>query len=571
MKWGWKDVCSSAIFRLIFIVLMVVIPLNLLTLCLSNIVITEVQRQVSMETQNALRLYMNQIDDTLYRINTKLYLFAHNDVEFSRLNEKEITDQEEYYRQLQSIILLGNSMKDILDDYTLVNGVYAYFPEKGYYIEQYETQQQASRLRSYMQEELIAKAKKGNRTWHFVTTDGMSFLLLVATWEHAYYGAWIDLQALANTVGLFEKNDSVFRALTDGQGHIYQASEEIGETQIDIDSGSQIYNGENCVMVKAGSSHSDLFYVQFLSKNQLTDALPLAIRVLQILSIVAVAIIPVIIITMQRWIIRPVKLLVGAMERVEKGDVNYRIPKSQVGSEFDRINGNFNRMMDELSELKISMYEERLKVDKIRLRFLSQQVQPHFILNALNILYSYEPEEYALSQKMILCLSKYFRYIVNANTDLVELGQELDHIQNYFEIQQSRFLRAFRASVKYDQSVADCLIPPLIIQNFSENAIKHALVPGQTVQIVVLAREESGHVYVSICDTGAGISDDILEKIQEFRKTGQFRKDLGVGIQNAIDRLNIIYGDSAKLDIIQNSPHGTCIHIELPIRRKGDL
>ncbi len=56
------------------------------------------------------------------------------------------------------------------------------------------------------------------------------------------------------------------------------------------------------------------------------------------------------------------------------------------------------------------------------MRFLSQQIQPHFILNAMNILYSYEKEEYPLIQKMILCLSKYFRYVVNANTDFVKLS-----------------------------------------------------------------------------------------------------------------------------------------------------
>ena len=58
--------------------------------------------------------------------------------------------------------------------------------------------------------------------------------------------------------------------------------------------------------------------------------------------------------------------------------------------------------MDEVSELKINMYEQQLKTEKIRLGFLSQQIQPHFIINTLNILYSYEPEEYQLSQKMIL-------------------------------------------------------------------------------------------------------------------------------------------------------------------------
>ena len=200
--------------------------------------------------------------------------------------------------------------------------------------------------------------------------------------------------------------------------------------------------------------------------------------------------------------------------------------------------------------------------------FLSQQIQPHFIINTLNILYSYEPEEYQLSQKMILCLSKYFRYVVNAPQDYVELGQEMEHIRNYFEIQQARFLRSFQAMVIYDEDIADCLIPPLIIQNFTENAIKHSFVPGQTTSIVAEARKERENIHICVYDTGAGIPEDVLERIAEFRRTREFRLDLGVGIQNSIDRLSILYGDNASLEISKIEPQGTRIDIIIPIKRR---
>ena len=61
----WDRVFSSAVFRLIVIVLAVVIPLNLLTLILGNTVIAEVERQISLETQNALELYVSQVDDAM--------------------------------------------------------------------------------------------------------------------------------------------------------------------------------------------------------------------------------------------------------------------------------------------------------------------------------------------------------------------------------------------------------------------------------------------------------------------------------------------------------------------------
>ena len=563
----WNNVFSSAVFRLIVIVLAVVIPLNLLTLILGNTVIDEVERQFSLETQNALQLYMSQLDDSLKRINLRMYTLARGDVDFSYLNDKKSADTDEYYRQMQSVVNLGNTMDDILDDHTLIGGVYACFPEKDYYVGRGGTSRQSEAVKDYVLEAAAGQHTEDYRSWSLVRAGGEPFLLVVSGYRQAWYGAWVSLRTLADTMGLFDDGDSALQAFTDGAGTVYEASRDDVQN-LDINASSQRYNGTNCTLVKAGSAYSDLYCVRLLSNGQITDSLPLAIRVLQILSIVSVLIIPVIVIAMRRWVVRPVGMLVDAMAKIEQGDMDYRIPDRSVGSEFDRINGHFNHMMDEVSELKISVYEQKLKSEKIRMGFLSQQIQPHFILNTLNILYSYEPEEYPLSRKMILCLSKYFRYVVNANEDFVELGQELKHIRNYFEIQQARFLHAFRATVEYDEDLAGCLIPPLIVQNFTENAIKHSFVPGRIVEITVRAWREGERLHVQISDTGTGIPDEVLERIEEFRKTREFRADLGVGIQNSIDRLEILYGGQARLDISRQDPQGTRIKMELPMKQK---
>lgn len=557
---------SSAVFRLIVIVLAVVIPLNLLTLILGSTVIGEVERQISLETQNALQLYMSQLDDSLKRINLRMYALSHSDADFSRLNDKEITGTEEYYRQIQSVVNLGNTMDDILADHALIGGVYAQFPEKDYFVGRGGTSRQSEAVRNYVREAAGGR-REDYGTWRMVIAEGESFLLLISSHRQADYGAWISLRSLADRMGLFDDGGSALQAFADGAGTVYEASRD-DVRNLDINASSQQYNGENCTLVKVASAYLDLYCVCLLSNGQITDSLPIAIRVLQILSVVSVLIIPVIVIAMRRWVVRPVGLLTEAMKKIEQGDVDYRIPDSSVGSEFDRINGHFNHMMDEVSELKISMYEQQLKTEKIRMGFLSQQIQPHFILNTLNILYSYEPEEYLLSRKMILCLSKYFRYVVNANADFVKLGQELKHIRNYFEIQQARFLNAFRAAVECGKDLEDCLIPPLIVQNFTENAIKHSFVPGQVIEITVRAWQEGDRLHVRVSDTGAGIPDEVLERIGEFRKNREFRTDLGVGIQNSIDRLEILYGGEAGLDISRQSPHGTRIDIQLPIKRK---
>ena len=560
----WKKAFSSAVFRLIVIIMAVVVPLNLLTLILGNTVITEVERQISLETQNALNLYMNQVDDAMRRINTDLYVLARENENFARLNFKQVVEQEEHYRQMQSVVSLGNDFGEELEDNSLIDGVYAFFPGKDYVV-----QSQSSRLSTELIEGFVAARNTDEyRTWTVEMIDGVPYLFLVSAYRNSYYGAWISLSELANTIGFFDEGESELQAFTSTEGVIYQATRD-DVTKLNMDTPSQKYNGLSYTLVKAESRYADLCYVQVLSKSQMASSLPSAIRVLQVLSVVAVLIIPIILLAMQHWIARPVGKLVKAMERIEQGDVDYRIEKSKVGSDFDLINNHFNRVMDEVSELKINMYEQQLKNEKVRLGFLSQQIQPHFIINTLNILYSYEPEEYQLSQKMILCLSKYFRYVVNAPAEFVELGQELEHIRNYFEIQQARFLRTFRAAVVCDEELSDCLIPPLIVQNFTENAIKHSLVPGQIISIVVEAQKIEGEkLLICVYDTGAGIPQAVLDRVEDFRKNRDFRMYLGVGIQNSIDRLDIIYGKEASLELSRIEPQGTRIDIVIPIKRK---
>lgn len=564
---SWRKVFHSAIFRLIVIVMAVVVPLNLLTLVLGNRIITEVERQISLETQNALELYVSQIDGAMNRMNVKMYTLAREDEDFARLNVKAVDTQEEFYRQMESVVRLNITLDEVLEDNNLIDGVFAYFPEKDYFLLQSETTQLTKAVRTYVEGKASAIEPEQLQTWQVAEVEGTPCLLLISHYRQAYFGAWISLRALAENIGFHEDGKSVLQAFANAAGQICLANKADAVT-LNMDTPSQKFNGVSYTLVKAGFQCADLYYVQVMSKSQITNSLPAAIRLLQVLSVVAVLIIPIILVAMQYWIGRPVNKLMTAMERIEQGDVDYRIAETRAGTEFDRINRNFNRVMDEVSELKIHMYEQKLKAEKIRLGFLSQQIQPHFIINALNILYSYEPEEYQLSQKMILCLSKYFRYVVNAPQDYVELGQEMEHIRNYFEIQQARFLRTFQATVVYEEEVADCLIPPLIIQNFTENAIKHSFVPGQMTSIVAEARKEGERVHICVYDTGAGIPDEVLERIAEFRKNREFLLDLGVGIQNSIDRLDLLYGDQASLDISRIEPQGTRIDILIPIKRE---
>ena len=86
-----------------------------------------------------------------------------------------------------------------------------------------------------------------------------------------------------------------------------------------------------------------------------------------------------------------------------------------------------------------------------------------------------EPDQYPLMIKTLLCLSRYFRYVAHISEPLVPMEAELEHVKNYFQLQQIRYPDNFTYDIQCPEELLEMLIPPIVIQTFAENAIKHSL------------------------------------------------------------------------------------------------
>lgn len=76
--------------------------------------------------------------------------------------------------------------------------------------------------------------------------------------------------------------------------------------------------------------------------------------------------------------------------------MNLRIPEYQTSEEFEIVNQRFNSMMSQIEALKIDIYEERLSKQKTELQHLQLQLNPHFFLNSLNIIYNFAQEKISI-------------------------------------------------------------------------------------------------------------------------------------------------------------------------------
>ena len=535
---------SSAIFRLLLIILAVVIPLNILTLVLSRTVLRDVERQISLENQNALDLYVSQLDYTMSRAATVMNRFVRENVEFLTLSDKN-TEGSAADAQMQSIVKLRYEIRKKLEDHSMISGMLTSFPEKDIVTLDGAGNAQAAFVRSVLLEQINGQEFGNRKNWRLKEKDGTALLTFANRYRNGYYALWITMDTLLRPLSPKGNSDHALYIVTDQQGITCGATQG-GPERLDLSLTSVRLDGKDYIQVISAAKQADLCVVQLLPRNEISRLLPAATRVLMILSFAALLLIPLLMLAIQKLVITPINKLLDAMEHIDQGDLEYRIDTAKTyGSEFDALNRHFNYTMDEVKDLKIRVYEEKLKAQKIHLRFLSQQV------------------------RMILCLSRYFRYVVNANEDYVLLGQEIEHIRNYFEIQQARFLRTFQCEIVCDESLYSCMIPPLLIQSFAENAIKYALRPGEVISIAIRAEATADErLHISVIDNGTGISAEALEKIQRFVQKREYQKDLGVGIQNAIDRMDLLYHGKGSVQVSKNEPRGTRVDIMMPIQRK---
>ena len=564
----WKSFFSSSLHRVIVLVFAVLIPLNLLTLVLGQRVMTESEKQIGQELWHTLALYLNLADEATKRVDTYLALLSIDNPDFLRLRDKEIDSEEERYRQVQAVVDLQTNLKEKREAEFFINAIFAYFPEKNIFANDSNYTARSFQVRNRIMEEIEDGSAAPRQGVRLLSVGEHTVLVAMSEHRGVWYGSWIELSDIALQIPLEEGR---ILAFTDRDGQVLYASRELPE-QVELRTGRQKIGEQSYLISAAAFPSGELYALELVPARQISGALPFAIRLLQILSVAAVIALPILLLAMQRWIVSPVAQLNRAIETVEGGDLDYRIPEREQGTEFNRINRSFNHMMDQVEELKISVYEEQLLAQKIKMRFLAQQIKPHFILNTLNILYSYEQEEFPLIQRMIVYLSRYFRYVINANQDFVTLGQEMEHLRNYFEIQQARYVRTFEARVDFDPDLANCLIPPLLLQSFAENAIKYALLPDRIVQIRVTAEETETGMRLTVTDDGRGISTEMLERIEQFRRDRVFRTDLGVGVQNAIDRVELLYSGQGNVMLSARDGGGTLVTIDLPAlhRRETD-
>ncbi len=185
-------------------------------------------------------------------------------------------------------------------------------------------------------------------------------------------------------------------------------------------------------------------------------------------------------------------------------------------------------------ERQAAAMEDELKT--AQLAVLRMQLQPHFLFNSLNaIMALVRDQETTQAIRALSLLGDVLRTAANAgDTPECSLGEELEFVQRYLEIERIRFGDRLRVTVDVPATLLDARVPTFVLQPFVENSLKHGVLRERGGnEIAITAREHGGRLSLVVRDDGRGFGD---------APAGS-----GVGIANARARLERMYGLEASL------------------------
>jgi hypothetical protein len=195
-------------------------------------------------------------------------------------------------------------------------------------------------------------------------------------------------------------------------------------------------------------------------------------------------------------------------------------------------------------------------LSKAQLYALRRQLEPHFLFNALNSisgLVREKKDDVAVS--MIAGLSDFLRRVFeDSDRQEVPLGEEMDFVQKYLDIQKIRFADRLKLDVQVPGELLSAQVPTLILQPMAENAVKHG----------IAKRANGGTIRISACRSADMLNLTVYNDGPKHRPG----PTSGIGISNVRSRLERLYGDKFQLTMRDQEPDGVEVSVSVPFKEK---
>ena len=209
-----------------------------------------------------------------------------------------------------------------------------------------------------------------------------------------------------------------------------------------------------------------------------------------------------------------------------------------------------------------------------RLDALQRQINPHFLFNTLNSIASLVRSKPELAREMVVKLANILRILLKHREAFVPFEEELAFTDDYLDIEVVRFGEKLQVVKDIADETLQVLVPSMLLQPLIENSIKHGLEPRIGVGTVTLRSTivSDGRLLIEVEDDGIGMDPEPMDSVprlgsQEVRAGAE--NGSGIGMRNVRERMEVLYGSQAEVEVVSRPGRGTKIRLVMPVLEAG--
>ncbi len=534
----------SVSFIIVLILIILILPLNILFIDSARRSSDALLNQAEYTLGSISSIYVNDIDMRIERASSYMSDIMSNNDNFQTVRRQE---GDEYYKL--SKYILAQELIENCGQQNCGDLYFLYSPKlKDFLLVKptlsvaLDTQSISDYIRSNITETYSA-------SWNLTDIDGEPYLIHSGSQNGLYFGSLIRLS---------DTKEAIAKRL-DYDSAVVTFSTLPAAVHTDTDS---------FLTVTSASERAGLFIIVRIETQEALKDLSVFQRYSFSIALVYLLVIPLLILTLAILLLRPLRAIQYALNQLKEGNQAFRLSDQDTvlyAKEFHEIMLAFNRMADNIHTLTIENYEQQLARQQVELDNLQLTIRPHFLQNTFGILFTLcQMGENEKLGGFILYLSSYFRYIYQGIHQLSPFSAEAEIIRGYIGIASVQHPDSFEIAYDFPEDINDVSVPPLLIHNFIENIMSHALTRGAYLHIVLKLEKRDGQAVFTITDDGIGMPADTVAAINR----GESVQDTGrvhVGLSNSWQRLEKIYHGKAGMQITSAPGKGTSVTIRIPL------
>lgn len=380
----------------------------------------------------------------------------------------------------------------------------------------------------------------------------------------------IEYNLLNEFVKTQNKTDTIF--LTDSSGMILAASrpERVGKNIVQwmpdwkpADKIQTEFTDEGADKIGISTESSFETYIVMISDKEATlKNMKTVSGQMMFLIFLSAAVVMILILLYSKWLSDRVSKVMYAARKLGDGEFDY-VLEDMGKDEIGQIGDAFNVLNVKIQRLIRENYEKKIKLQSEELNLMQEQINPHFLYNALSVISAMALRERGMQTvKSVKYLADFYRISLNKGKQILSIQEEMELLKNYMKIQKLRFGSSIQVEYDIKKELLTLKTIKLLLQPLVENSIHHGRKSDEEVLMIrVRVQLDGEHVCFSVEDNGVGIEQDKLEKLRS-----QLEKfEEGYGLKNVHNRVRLTYGEEYGVKIESVFGKGTRVLVYIPI------